>query len=124
MERTVLLIDDDAEEHEIFKMALSKFDSTIQFISAFNGDYALHHLNKISPDWIFLDINMPGMNGIETLNEIKKLESVKHIPVFMYSTSDGFRHGALALSLGAKKYIRKPNRLTDLQKLLRETLSK
>ena len=77
MEKTVLLVDDDIEEHEIFKLALSKFNEDIQFVSALNGIYALNILKQASPDWIFLDINMPGMNGIDTLYEIKKLESLK-----------------------------------------------
>src|SRR5206468_10762386 len=106
MEKTVLLVDDDIEEHEIFKLALSKFNEDIQFVSALNGIYALNILKQASPDWIFLDINMPGMNGIDTLYEIKKLESLKNVPVFIFSTSDGYTHGTLALSLGAKKYIR------------------
>lgn len=122
MKKVVLLIDDDLEEHDIFRLALNEFNADIQFISATNGKHALKLLKDASPDWIFLDINMPGMNGIDTLYEIKKLETVKDVPVFMFSTSDGFMHGALALSMGAKKYIRKPNQLNDLQRIFRDLL--
>ena len=123
MKKTVLLIDDDVEEHEIFKLALNNFNADIHFVSTMNGRYALKLLKEASPDWIFLDINMPGMNGIDTLYEIKKMESIKDVPVFMFSTSDGYTHGALALSLGAKKYIRKPTDLKDLEKIFVDTLS-
>lgn len=122
MKKVVLLIDDDLEEHDIFRLALNEFNADIDFISATSGKYALRLLKDASPDWIFLDINMPGMNGIDTLAEIKKLETVKDIPVFMFSTSDGYAHGAIALQLGAKKYIRKPNQLNDLQRIFHDLL--
>ena len=51
------------------------------------------------------------------------MKSAQHIPIFMYSTSDGYNHGALSLSLGAKKYIRKPNELNDLERIFNEILS-
>ena len=72
MKKTVLLVDDDLEEHEIFGQALKKFNSDIEFISAMNGKHALKFLKQELPDWIFLDVNMPVMNGIETLYAIKK----------------------------------------------------
>jgi|KBSMisStandDraft_5_1062788.scaffolds.fasta_scaffold07716_8 CheY-like chemotaxis protein len=123
MKKTVLLIDDDIEEHEIFKQALEKFNSNIDFVSALNGKHGLKFLQQILPDWIFLDVNMPGMNGIETLYAIKNTKTTEHIPVFMYSTSDGYTHGALSLSMGAKKYIRKPGDMNDLERVFREILS-
>jgi CheY-like chemotaxis protein len=123
MKKTVLLIDDDVEEHEIFKHALQLFNSNIDFISATNGKHGLKFLQQTLPDWIFLDVNMPGMNGIETLYAIKNTKTTEHIPVIMYSTSDGYTHGALSLSMGAKKYIRKPGDLKDLERIFRDILS-
>jgi CheY-like chemotaxis protein len=123
MKRSLLLIDDDLEEHDIFRIALQNFNADIQFISATSGVYALKLLKVALPDWIFLYINMPGMNGFDTLFEIKKIEPLKEVPVFMFSTSDGFTHSAVALRLGAKKYIRKPNELNDLQRIFSDLLS-
>jgi CheY-like chemotaxis protein len=122
MKKTVMLIDDDIEEHEIFKQALEKFNSNIDFVSATNGRHGLKFLQQTLPDWIFLDVNMPVMNGIETLYAIKNSKSTENIPVFMYSTSDGYAHGALTLSMGAKKYIRKPGDLNDLERVFRDIL--
>lgn len=123
MKKTVLLIDDDLEEHEIFKQALERFNANIDFVSALNGKHGLNALKQMLPDWIFLDVNMPGMNGIETLYAIKNTKTTEHIPVFMYSTSDGYTHGALSLSMGAKKYIRKPGDLSDLERMFHDILS-
>jgi CheY-like chemotaxis protein len=123
MKKTILLVDDDKEEHEIFEQALKKYSADIEFVSAMNGKHALKFLKQSLPNWIFLDINMPVMNGIETLYAIKKIKAAQHIPIFMYSTSDGYNHGALSLSLGAKKYIRKPNQLGDLHRIFDEILS-
>jgi CheY-like chemotaxis protein len=123
MKKTVLLIDDDIEEHEIFKQALEKFNSNIHFVSALNGKLGLSFIQQVLPDWVFLDVNMPVMNGIETLYAIKNSKSTENIPVIMYSTSDGYTHGALSLSMGAKKYIRKPGDLKDLERIFRDILS-
>jgi len=76
-----------------------------------------------APEIILSDIGLPGMNGIETLYAIKNTKTTEHIPVFMYSTSDGYTHGALSLSMGAKKYIRKPGDMNDLERVFREILS-
>ena len=83
------LVDDDVDDHEFFKDALKEVDSTIEFVTAVNGDEALQKLKGWIgplPDYIILDLNLPGMSGKKCLVEIKKNKAFNHIPVVMYST--------------------------------------
>src|SRR5215218_1222243 len=109
MKTRVLLIDDDNEDQEIFIQQLAQYNPGIEVISAYNGKDALNLVSKINPNYIFLDINMPGMNGIDVLKKIKKTATIKNIPVFMYSTSDGFKSKLAAARLGVSQYFRKPD---------------
>jgi len=85
---TVLVVDDDQDDIELFCDALKLINSSITCLIAEDGIAALNLLNQliIHPQIIFLDFNMPQMNGGLCLAEIRKTESLKHIPVVMYST--------------------------------------
>jgi CheY-like chemotaxis protein len=109
MEKTILLIDDDMEDHELFVSLLKEYDPGLKVISAINGKQGIEIIERKKPNIVFLDINMPGMNGMEVLKNIKSKDSLKDIPVYMYSTSDGFNSKPMAMKLGAVKYFRKPN---------------
>jgi CheY-like chemotaxis protein len=70
----VLLIDDDRDDFEIFSEALRKFDPEVKCEHSIDGEAAIGLLNSMTylPDYIFLDINMPRMDGKECLSKIKK----------------------------------------------------
>ena len=123
MQKRVLLIDDDSEDHEVFIEQLSKYNADIKVISAFNGKQGLELLSAHDPTWIFLDINMPGMNGMDVLKKIKETKTGKNIPVIMYSTSDGYNSKHIALELGATDYVRKPNTENGYVRIFRQILS-
>jgi CheY-like chemotaxis protein len=111
------LIDDDCDDQEIFSLALEKVAPAYTFMSANSGFEALKKLSDENipvPDYIFLDLNMPRMNGKECLKEIKKLDHLIHIPVIIYSTSSMKNDIAEALKLGASGFITKPFCMADL----------
>src|SRR5687768_10254806 len=88
--KRLFIIDDDIEDQEIFMEALKEIDSSIQCFCATNGEEALNQLEReviILPDLIFLDMNMPKLNGKQVLRELKNTRTLKSIPVIMYSTS-------------------------------------
>jgi len=116
------LIDDDADDQEIFAMALENLGKDIRCIMAKNGEDGISKLNgsKSVPDVIFLDLNMPRMNGIECLKEIKKLEHLRATRVIIYSTSDGNEMRDLTLRLGADDFILKPSNISTLTQVLTE----
>src|SRR6266700_6340108 len=115
MEKIVLLIDDDKDDHEIFQTELLKYDSNIKFFSAYNGREGFELLLKKPAHYIFLDINMPEMNCIDVLKLIKKEQALKHIPIIIYSTSDGRPFKRIALNLGAVNYFTKPNTIEGMR---------
>ncbi|HKR05755.1 MAG TPA: response regulator [Bacteroidia bacterium] len=123
MERTptVFLIDDDTDDQEIFSYAMKQADDSVNCIFADDGIHALEKIKaeeNFVPDFIFIDINMPRMNGQQCLKEIKKIERLKNTPVFMYSTSADPSVIEENIQLGAAEFIVKPADVNDLTKIL------
>lgn len=121
---TVLLIDDDADDQEIFLSALAFIDNQIQCSLAANGQEGIHHLNvsESLPDLIFLDLNMPVMNGMQFLKEMKGSHRAKNIPVVIYSTASDQQTIRQALELGAFQFYTKPEKFSELVSMLHSLL--
>jgi len=87
--QTVLMIDDDIDDQEIFREVLQEIDPLIICLQPLNAKLALSLLleDNQRPDVIFLDINMPIMNGFEFLEEMMMHERLSSIPVVMYTSS-------------------------------------
>ena len=79
-------------------------------------------VNESLPDIIFLDINMPVMNGVDFLIQIKKEKALSEIPVCILTTSNMLRDEKLTKELGAKCFLTKPSDLKMLRKLLQKIL--
>lgn len=124
---TVFLIDDDTDDQEIFCHAMEKANSHVQCVFANDGIMALEKIRQeedFKPDFIFIDMNMPRMNGQQCLAEIKKIERMKNIPVYMYSTSADPESIEENKQLGAADFIVKPSDLNDLIGILKSILQK
>ncbi len=118
-----LLIDDDQDDQEIFALALEESGLNTQCIISNNATEALERLsqdNTFLPDYIFLDLNMPRINGIQLLTEIKKISYLQHIPVVIYSTSSHPKDKEATLGLGAAAFITKPSDIKELSMLLKD----
>jgi CheY-like chemotaxis protein len=120
LKKTCLLIDDDIDDQEIFCLALDKISFPFDCHIANNGFEALQKLEEKSvlPDYIFLDLNMPRMNGKECLRELKKNPRLRNIPVVIYSTSSSLSDINDTKALGAKDFIIKPFSLDALTEKL------
>ena len=122
MKKIFLLADDDSDDTELFREALQAIDSLIVCYCVKNGKQVLETLSNKEfekPQIIFLDINMPGMNGWECLTELKKNEKYKDIPVIMYSTSSHKREANMAINLGALCFFTKPSDFVELLDILK-----
>lgn len=113
MTKKILLVDDDIEDREIIRDALGDlgYDSVIHFEE--NGESALSFLESAFqsgtlPSMVVLDLNMPRMNGTQTLRQLKTDERFKDIPVVIYSTSLNNIERDECLALGAHSYVIKP----------------
>jgi CheY-like chemotaxis protein len=123
----LFIIDDDIEDQEIFIEAVREVSENIHCSSSTSGEEALTHLEheiKTPPDLIFLDLNMPKLNGKQILREIKKTPRLKAIPVIMYSTSFAPRDIEEIKQIGAAHHLLKPSRFNDLCAALNTILAK
>ncbi len=83
----ILLVDDEESIHLLYREEFE--DVGYEVHSAMNGDQALDMLGALNPDLVILDINMPGMNGIDVLRKIK--ESSPDLPVILSSAYQEFK---------------------------------
>lgn len=103
--------------------ALSINESNARFFTANNGREAINGLENGTiplPDLIFLDINMPKLDGRQCLAELKSKPAFRHIPVIIYSTTDDQQEKRKFLQMGAYYFMVKKSDF----KALREELSK
>lgn len=103
--KTILIAEDEEDLREMYSMALA--NAGFEVLPAVNGAEALDWLDKryTDIDFILLDIVMPGMDGFEALQKIKKDERFGKIPVLVSTNLDNDEDRQQALGLGAKEYF-------------------
>lgn len=121
--RTVFLVEDDADDREFFLNALLGIENISVYDVVENGHDALVALNRnnLHPDIIFMDVNMPVMNGIDCLREIIKNPMTSKIPVVMLSTNSD--QLVMAGQIGARVFLTKPSDPMDLQDQIRAAIN-
>lgn len=120
---TILYADDDKDDRDLFREVLKQIDVSCTIIEARNGLEALKFLSApdiIPPDLIFLDINMPLLDGIETLVQLRKDARYRTTDVILYSTAENPR-------ISDKKYfnvrfLRKQNTISDTVESLKTVI--
>lgn len=123
--KNILLVDDDDDDQFIFIDALNEITNDIECRTAKNGLEALEQLKTIShpPSLIFLDLNMPLMNGFECLKEIKDQPRLKEIPVIIFTTSDNPSDERRAKELGVSVFFTKTSNFKLLKAKLDDILN-
>lgn len=128
----ILLADDDMDDCFFFEKALEELQLSTHLTIVRDGQQLMNYLSENSqnlPDVLFLDLNMPRKNGFECLCEIKEHESLKVIPVVMFSTSyprDQIYEANMIntlLKIGAHHFIRKPGDFAQLKQVIHQTLT-
>jgi CheY-like chemotaxis protein len=110
----VLLVDDDNDDVLLFQQAIEVLPIHVEVKVAYNGKEAIDMLNSdFVPNKIFLDINMPVMDGIECLTHIRHMLHCKSIPVVMLTTSNWQKDKQICNQLGAE-FLIKPNTFKEL----------
>jgi CheY-like chemotaxis protein len=119
-----LIVDDDADDRFFFIRALSKVNPAYHCSIAKNGVDAIEKLKDMQPlpDYIFLDFNMPKMNGLDCLGILKSDLALHHIPVIIYSTSVYSKDIEKAKACGAAHYLPKPLDIQLLPELIVEAM--
>ena len=108
---TILFADDDEDDIKLFFEAAKEVDNTIVCIGMSSSKEALDYLKNVTnrlPDYIFLDLRMPGLSGQQCLMEIKKDTRLIPIPVIVYTTSKDVNESIALKKLGAAHFMSKP----------------
>lgn len=104
-----LIVDDSSVMRKIVARALQQGGLSLgQILEAGNGSEALEILRREKVDLVLSDINMPVMDGLEFVRQLRSVENAKGVPVVMITTEGSESHVMEAISCGARGYIRKP----------------
>lgn len=117
---TILYAEDDLDDLDMVKLAFETKED-IEIVHANDGNEALAYLAGLDdgqlPCLIILDINMPGMDGRQTLIQLKQHETYKNIPVVMFTTSNSPTDIEFARKYGAD-FVTKPLRFDEIENLV------
>lgn len=121
-EKTILHVDDDADDRELFREVMQKIAPRVKVAYAENGLRALEVLNetkeaKVRPCLIVLDLNMPYLDGRKTFEKIKADPDLKQIPVVVYSSGENPSDKSLFSKEGVAYFI-KPIESSVMEQIL------
>lgn len=115
---SIFLVEDDEDDQEFISLALKRMDPQPRFFIANNGHELLQHLAGLSdqdlPCLIVLDLNMPGLNGFQTLEALNEDPKYSHIPKVIFTTSESEKDKRRCLENGARDFVVKPNSLGEV----------
>lgn len=122
----ILIVDDDEDDIDLFKEVVEDLFPKTACHSARNGEEALKMLKNADdfPDIIFMDLNMPRMDGKTCLKKLKEHDQLNKIPVVIYTTSSSLNHKTETRKLGATHFITKPTSYTRLCEVIEEAVKK
>ncbi len=123
----IVLVDDDEDDRMFFADALQEIEIKTELAEFHNGQELLDYLsepNTERPQLIFLDLNMPVMDGFQCLREIRKKPELKDLVVAIYSTSSSERDIEETFVNGANIYINKPNKFEELKKTIGQVVKR
>ncbi len=123
----ILLVEDDPGDQKLIRYSLESQKIASEIIFRDTGEEALSYLDSCkksgpnnNPDLILLDLNMPGIGGVEFLKTIKKDEDFRTIPVVILTTSNSAKDIAKSYKLQAAGYIVKPHEIVQFHEALRQ----
>ena len=115
--KKVLIVDDSALIHQMYKMILMRYRCAI--VAAQNGQIGLDKLAQHPDiDLVLLDINMPVMGGLEFIKKVKELGTYEHIPIVISSTEGKEEDTDRGIALGARGYVTKPVQPSEFHALI------
>ncbi len=122
----LLYVDDDDAAFFLLEIAVKEIKQDVELHRAADGEQAIEFLqhsglyrNAPRPDLILLDVNLPKKDGMELLKDLKADESLRSIPVVMFSSSSRAVDKKESLALGAQKYVTKPPNLEGFLEAVR-----
>jgi two-component system chemotaxis response regulator CheY len=111
--KTIMIVDDSSTMRSLVKMMLLRIPGVV-VVEAVNGKDALVKLRVGTPALLVTDINMPEMDGLQLVEEVRKTKSKAELPIIIVSTKGEEADIAKGLGLGANDYLPKPINGLDL----------
>ncbi len=121
MPKRILIVDDSEMTRRLISTAVRGLGD-IEYEEAEDGFEALQKLPTTPFDLLFVDINMPNINGLELIDYCKQSEQYQHIPIIIISTEDSLKDQEKGLELGASDYLLKPIQLDRLIEVIKNTM--
>lgn len=124
--KSILLVDDDADDRELFRDAVREVDSSVKCLTCRDGEEMLLLLSQkdsFIPSYIFLDMNMPLLNGRQCFNELRERAQFRDVPVIIYTTSKLSKDMQEMIKEENVYYMTKPYRFDDLRKSILSVLA-
>ncbi len=112
----VLIVEDDRQMAQGLAAQVGVLGHTV--VIAYGPRMAIQQLNQVIPDVIFMDLNMPGLNGLEVLRFLRRDPTTATVPVVIVSASDDKETISAALEAGANDYIVKPPTIDAIEEAL------
>jgi len=124
----IFIVEDNEDFSFFIEKAIEHIDSELSIKIVDNGLTALEVLKHFDhegtrPRIILLDLNLPGLSGLDLLREIKGIEFLKQVPVILFTTSDNPKDVRAATEYGANAYVTKPHGYVALVDCLRSLFS-
>lgn len=124
--KSILIAEDDPDDQYFLRTAIDSVADHVELVFASNGREAIDYLDQQAgssgrplPHVILLDLNMPVMDGLQTLRALKQSEALSFIPVVVYSTSRSEMDIKESYSLGANSFIVKPVAFAEIVKIMK-----
>jgi CheY-like chemotaxis protein len=119
----ILYIEDNEDFVDVVERAIGQIDGTTVLRTIDDGALALNTLERLAedktkPKLILIDLNLPGLSGLDLLKRIKETQALKYVPIIMFSTSDNPKDIRSSLEFGANAYVTKPLGYSNLVKCL------
>lgn len=103
-----IVIDDENSSYEVIKYLIETLNLPVDLIGYFDsGESGSEAIIKLEPNLVFLDIEMPGMNGLEIMKKIKEMKNI-NLKIVVITAYDHFEYAQSSLRLGAKDILLKP----------------
>ena len=119
----IFYVEDNEDFVDVVERAIGQIDETTILRTFDDSTLALDTLeqlaeDKTKPKLILLDLNLPGLSGLDLLRRIKEKKALRYVPIIMFSTSDNPKDILSSLEFGASAYVTKPLGYTNLVKCL------
>ncbi|QRR00245.1 response regulator [Dyadobacter sandarakinus] len=124
--KAIFIADDDSDDRFFIKNAITSSDIKAEVIEAEDGLALIALLKSTAQEasLIIVDMNMPKMNGMETISHVRQIPGIQEVPVVIISTSPGEHLADKASRAGVAAVYKKPNSLEEFDRLVQQLQAK